>query len=160
MPRMIATPKGEAAEAEDDDGQSDYGEWADELAIISRRRNLLEKKLRGVVANFIRFSSVHDASKGMAKDRVLKCVDTRRREALQNLELEELMYKLFWLELIQVVKKEWQIFDRVSGDKATLDKYTSIVNERPDAHAKEIDFFDAALHRSAVGCFEDRLSRI
>jgi hypothetical protein len=33
---------------------SSFQDWADEIAIISRRRNLLERKLRGIVANFIR----------------------------------------------------------------------------------------------------------
>ncbi|MEN5061441.1 ATP-binding protein [Luteimonas sp. TWI1416] len=139
---------------------SNYGEWADELAIISRRRNILERKLRGVVGNFIRFSSMNDSSKSPAKERILKCVDAKRREGLQSSDLDEIMSKLFWLELISVVKKEWELFDKLFGDKATLDKFTTIVNERPDAHAKDIDQFDAALHRNAVGWFEDRLSRI
>lgn len=142
------------------DAHSEYGEWADELAIISRRRNILEKRLRGVVGNFIRFSAMNDTSKGNAKDRILKCVDAKRREYLQRFELDDLMAKIFWLELISVIKKEWKIFDRVFGDKTHLDRYTSIVNERPDAHAKDIDIFDAALHRSAIGWFEDRLAQI
>jgi hypothetical protein len=140
--------------------QSDYGEWADELAIISRRRNVLERKLRGVVGNFIRFSSMNDASAGSAKDRVLKCVDARRRAELQRFELDDLMTKLFWLELIAVVKKEWLIFERLFGDRDLLDRNTSIVNERPDAHAKELDLIDAALHRSAIEWFEGRLGKI
>ncbi len=116
--------------------------------------------MRGVVGNFIRFSAMTDSSKGIAKDRVLKCVDAKRRESLQNYDLDEVMSKLFWLELIAVVKKEWQIFDRIFGDRATLDQYTSIVNDRPDTHAKDIDLFDAALHRRAVSWFEDKLNRI
>lgn len=140
--------------------QTEYGEWADELAIISRRRNLLESKLRGVVGNFIRFSSMSDASKGNSKDRVLKCVDAKRRKGLQNYDLDNLMSKLFWLELITVIKKEWGLFDRIFGDKSDLDKYSSIINERPDAHAKNIDLFDTALHRRAVGWFEDKLAQI
>lgn len=142
------------------DSSLEYGEWADELAIISRRRNILEKKLRGVVGNFIRFSSMSDKSKGLAKERILKCIDAKRRDVLQNLDVDDLMSKLFWLELIAIVKKEWALFERLFGDKVTLDKYTTIVNDRPDAHAKEIDFFDAALHRNAVGWFEDRLGQI
>ena len=103
---------------------------------------------------------MNDASRGSAKDRVLKCVDAKRRGELQRFELDELMGKLLWLELIAVVKKEWGIFDRLFGDKVALDQYTSIVNNRPDAHAKDVDAFDAALHRSAVDWFEDRLARI
>ena len=151
--------RGESAPA-DKDVESGYGEWADELAIISRRRNILERKLRGVIGNFIRFAAMTDTSKGSAKDRILKCIDARRREDLKNLDVDDLMTKLFWLELIAIVKKEWVLFERMFGDKAALDRYTTIVNDRPDAHAKDIDLFDAALHRNAVGWFEDKLNRI
>jgi hypothetical protein len=138
----------------------DYGDWADELAIISRRRNILERKLRGVVSNFIRFSAMNDPSAGHAKNRVLKCIDARRRADVERFELDELMSKLFWLELIAIIKKEWSLFEKIFGDKRELDTNAGIVNTRPDAHAKDVDLFDAALHRNAVAWFEDRLARI
>lgn len=139
---------------------SEFGEWADELAIISRRRNILEKKLRAMVGNFLRFSSMSNSSLGSSKERVLKCVDAKRRASLENFDMDELMTKLFWLELVAVIKKEWDLFAKVFGDKSQLDQYMIIVNERPDAHAKDIDLFDAALHRKAVSWFEEKLAKL
>jgi hypothetical protein len=37
------------------DGAHGLGEWAEELAALSRRRNILERRLRDMVVNFIRF---------------------------------------------------------------------------------------------------------
>lgn len=138
---------------------SGYGDWADELAIISRRRNILERKLRGIVANFIRFSAMSGQSTESAKERVLKCVDAKRRSDLQRFELDDLMSKLYWLELISVVKKEWSLFEKIFGGRDELEKHAKIVNERPDAHAKDLDMFGVAYHRTAVAWFEDRLHR-
>jgi hypothetical protein len=138
----------------------EYGEWADELAIVSRRRNVLERKLRGVVTNFIRFSAMTDSSGGSAKERVLRALEQRRRADLQRYELDDLAAKLYWLELIGVIKKEWPLFERIFGSKADIEKYSVVVNERPDAHAKDFDLFDAALHRNAVAWFEERLAKV
>ncbi|MGR9161918.1 hypothetical protein [Rhizobium leguminosarum] len=150
----------QAPSAASQNEMSDFGEWADELAIISRRRNILEKKLRALVGNFVRFGAMSNTSLGSSKERVLKCIDVKRRTSLEHLDMEDLMNKLFWLELVAIIKKEWDIFAKVFGDKSILDQYTVIVNERPDAHAKEIDMFDAALHRKAVSWFEDKLARL
>lgn len=137
----------------------DYGDWADELAIIGRRRNLVERKVRDIAANFIRFSSITSGG-ASAKERVLKCVDSKRAADLQRFDLDQIMPKLFWLELISVIKKEWDLFAKIFGDKGTLDKYTTIVNERPDAHAKDLDPFDVSYHRAGVAWFEERLSKV
>jgi hypothetical protein len=93
-------------EASIDERQPNYGDWADELAIISRRRNLLEKKLRGIVVNFIRFSSLATQGASSTKERVLKCIDAKRRGEVQGMELDDIVSKLYWLELIAVIKKE------------------------------------------------------
>lgn len=137
----------------------EYGEWADELAIVSRRRNVLERRLRGVVTNFVRYSAMTDSSGGSAKDRLLRALEQRRRAELQRYELDDLAAKLYWLELIGVIKKEWSLFERIFGSKADIERYSLIVNERPDAHAKDFDLFDAALHRNAVAWFEERLAK-
>ena len=139
-----------------------YGDWADELAIISRRRNIVEKKLRSITANFIRFSTINaKVSDSLdTRERVLKCVDAKRRLDLQKMDLDDLFSKLYWLELIAIMKKEWPLFERIFGDRRELDKFADIVNERPDAHAKEIDQFDIAYHRSAISWFENRLEHL
>lgn len=147
-------------ELSDRTNASNYGEWADELAIISRRRNVIERKLRNIVANFVRFSSLSQQNSGTAKERVLKCIDAKRRSDLQRLDLDEIMGKLFWLEIISIVRKEGPLFEKLFGDRSELERHTATVNERPDAHAKELDLADIASHRKAFDWFEDRLGRI
>lgn len=137
-----------------------YGDWADEIAVISRRRNVIERRLRSIVANFIRFSALNSGEKISAKERVIRCIDSRRKGDLNVLSLDDIMEKIYWLELVAIVKKEWGLFERIFGDRAEFGKFADIVNERPDAHAKKLDEFEIAYHRKAIGWFEDRLSRI
>lgn len=138
----------------------DLGEWAEELATIGRRRNLVERKLRGICANFIRYSSLISKDQTSSKGRVLIAVDAKRRSSLQHFELDELVTKLYWLELVSVVKREWALFERIFGDRTLFDQNAEIVNDRPDAHAKDMDVLDRALHRRALEWFEERLSKV
>lgn len=141
------------------DNVTEFGDWADELAIISRRRNLMERSLRSVVANFLRFDSMSNAAQASAKERVLVCLDTKRRANLERFDLETVMQKLFWLELIQIIRKEWSVFQKIFGDQVSMQQNADLVNDRPDAHAKALDMFDVALYRRSLGWFEDRLAQ-
>ena len=87
-----------------------FGEWADELAIIGRRRNLIENKIRGICTNFIRYTSLGDQTKP-AKERILICLDAKRRQQLNTFDLDTITNKLFWLELAAIIKKEWALLD-------------------------------------------------
>jgi hypothetical protein len=152
----LATAANEAA-----DGAGDaYGEWADELAILSRRRNMIERKLRAVIINFVRYAALDKTDKLSAKERILRCLDEKRRAELEACDLDVIETKLYWLELINIVKREWALIERVFGDKTRFAECAIIVNERPDAHAKVLDAADLALHRRALTWFEDRLGRI
>ena len=136
-----------------------YGDWAEEIALISKRRNLIERKLRSIVLNFIRYSSLSSPNSGLARDRILRSVKSKRRDDLQRIDLDEVMNKLYWLEVASITKKEWPLFEKIFGDRSEFDRFSSIVNERPDAHAKDLDVFDIASHRKALTWFEERLSR-
>lgn len=138
---------------------TEFGDWADELAIISRRRNLMERSLRAVVSNFLRFDSMNSNGSSSAKERILVCVDSKRRKILERYDLDTLMGKLFWLELVQIVKKEWSVFQRLFADQAALQLHADLVNDRPDAHAKSLDMFDVAMYRRSLAWFEDRLAQ-
>ncbi|MFK4046435.1 hypothetical protein ACI2KH_15895, partial [Roseomonas mucosa] len=138
--------------------ESAYGEWAEELATISRRRNIIERRLREMVSNFIRFSSMSSGGEG-AKERILKCINKQRRSELESFNIDKIMGKLYWLEVMAVVKKEWAIFRKIFGDQAQLNEFASIVNDRPDAHAKDLDQFEIAMHRRAVSWFEEKLDK-
>jgi hypothetical protein len=97
-----------------------FGDWAEDLAIISKRRNLIERKLRSISINFIRFSALSGGGNAAAngKERVLKCIDAKRRADLEYLDLENIMGKLYWLELAALIKKEWALFEKIFGDRA------------------------------------------
>jgi hypothetical protein len=134
-------------------------DWVEEIQIISRRRNLIERRLRGVAFNFIRFVSLTDKSKN-SKDIILSALDAQRRSELSGYKVEEIAERIYWRELINIISKNWDIFQAVFYDKRILKENASIVNERPDAHAKDIDLADVALYRRALDWFEACLEKM
>jgi hypothetical protein len=134
------------------------GEWADELALINKRRNLLERKFRTLIINLLRFDTLSEKSKPSPIMRLLAAIPENRRDALQGLSAEEIADRLFWLDLVQVVKREWTLFGKIFNDKPLFEQHSQIVNERPDAHAKSIDAADVALQRRALTWLEDKVA--
>lgn len=132
-------------------------EWADELAIINRGRNILEKKLRGLVVNFIRFDSISNKSKGPLIDRILKIVEEKERKKYKDLNAEQIIEKFLWSDLMKLMLKEWFLFEKVFIDKNEFTLNTSIINDRIDAHAKDAGLDDIALYKRAVNWFEEKL---
>lgn len=139
---------------------SNFGEWAEELAAVGRRRNVLERKLRSIVVNLIRFDSLSSKEKSSTKERVLKALSDKRKKELGFLAIDELVEKLFWLELIALAGREWAIFERIFGQKDKFTQAAEIVNDRPDAHAKGYDAADFALYRRSLKALEDALRAI
>ena len=70
------------------------------------------------------------------------------------------MEKLDWLELTRVILKRWNLFEGVFGDKKEFEHNCKLINERPDAHAKDLDKADFALYRRAVSQIEDKLNKL
>jgi hypothetical protein len=134
-----------------------YDEWADELAILNRDRNLLEKRLRHLVVNFIRMDSLTNKSKGNTTDRVLKVIETERRQNFANLSPEQIIERFLWSELVKLIDKEWILFSRIFGDKVQFQFQAININQRSDTHAKESDKADIALQRNSIRWFEDKL---
>lgn len=134
-------------------------EWAEELATISIRRNVLERTLRSFVINFLRVKSL--SGKGdNAKALLLACLQERRRLELEPFNLEVIAEKLLWSELVVIIGKHWEMFERIFGDKAAFNQNSSIINDRPDAHAKSLDPADIALHRRSLQWIEERIARV
>jgi hypothetical protein len=133
-----------------------YGNWADELAMIGKRRNVLERVLRETVLNFLKLDSLKNKQKGTTQQRVLSSLAKERRDKLSTTSAHEIMSKLFWLELCQIIKREWDLFGPLFNDKNAFELNTMIVNERPDTHAKELDQADIALHKRALAWLEER----
>jgi hypothetical protein len=109
---------------------------------LSIRRNRLEKGLRILTRNSLKIS----IGANKAKDAVISAVPEGRRSVLLNHDLSALLDRdaspLFFLELINVIKREWATFENVFGtDKTKLILMLEEINTkgRPDAHAKRID---------------------
>lgn len=136
------------------------GEWAEELQAVGKRRNLIERKLREIVFNFIKFSALASSDGKSAKDRILESLPAARRKELSTLSVDDVSQRIYWLELSNIIRREWKIFERVFGDQQKLLEHATVVNERPDAHAKSIDMADVALYRRSLSWFEDRLARL
>ncbi len=134
-------------------------EWAEELAAAGAQRNVVEKRMRAMALNFLRFNVLQDKSRGTLSDRLQRVIDEKRRSQVRHLGPEELMEKYTWLELVQLIEREWSLFSSVFGDKALFKQHCTIVNTRPDAHAKDADRADLANYRRSVAWLEDAVAR-
>lgn len=135
-------------------------EWAEELAGISYRRNVMERSLRSIVINFLRMAALSAKDGQSAKTVLLSSVPERRRADLEAFNLESIAEKLFWLELIAIINKNWTLFERIFGDKTAFNENAKIVNDRPDAHAKHLEPSDIAMHRRALQWLDERIGRV
>lgn len=130
-------------------------EWAEELAVINRRQNLLERKLR----EFVRFSLKFNAQRGESwTDLLLRALPEQRRADLAPLSGEALLQKLYWKELESIINKYWSIFEASIGDKKRFQLSMGLLNDRPAAHAKDIDMADVALLRRELTWLEERIT--
>ena len=134
-----------------------YDEWADELAILNRDRNVLEKRLRQIVVNFIRMDALTHKTKGGVTERILRVIDPTKKQQFANLTPEQSIDKFMWLDLSKLIEKEWSLFEKFFGDKVQFQFQSMNVNRRSDAHAKDADRADIALQRNSIRWFEDKL---
>lgn len=135
-------------------------EWAEELAVINRRRNIIERNLRSIVLDFIKFDSLQNKNEKPASERIFRRIPSERKKDLIRLPLRETMKQLFWLELCEIVENEWKLFEKMFIDKKQFHLNMLQINKRFDAHAKEdIDRLDVGLYRDSLKWFEDCLGR-
>jgi len=113
---------------------------------VGKRRNSLEKQLRTLLRNGLRFSYGNKA-----KDKVISSLPENRREKMADNSLESLLSNdsspLFFLDLVNIVNREWDAVKNVFEiDKNRVLLMLEEINKvgRPDAHAKTIanDDFD------------------
>lgn len=135
-------------------------EWAEDIAAISKRRNVLERKLRDLVLNWIRHNSANDKTRPSTKERILSVVPADQRTAFANISADALIEKLLWTQLVQLIEREWDLFGRVFGDKPGFRTNCALINDRFDAHAKSADKADFALYRRALTQIEERINRL
>lgn len=132
------------------------GEWAEELALLNRRRNELERQLREMIRYGLKFN-VRKPDSWI--ETLLKALPLKRRRECLGLSADQLLSQLYWQELSQIVSKNWPHFAAIIGDKARFQLAMGLLNDRPDAHAKDIDHADLALHRRELGWLAERVGR-
>lgn len=113
-----------------------------QVSHISGLRNKLERDLRDVFKTVLK--SVYGSAR--AKEKVLLAIPAPRRERLSGVSVNELLDRtkspLFFLDLVQLLSKEWEclgrIFEGLTKDAVLF--HLSYINEhgRPDAHGKEV----------------------
>lgn len=140
-------------------GTAPEGDWAEDLATIGRKRNVLEKRLREIVIGYLSYDSTHDRSKRSVQERLLQIVPSERKKDLARKTSHEIIGSFLWSDLYRLILKEWRLFDPIFSDKRRFEQDCEIVNERPDAHAKDIDPADLALHRRALEHLTVQLDR-
>ncbi len=136
------------------------GEWAEDLAAIGKRRNLLERRLRDVALNFLRFNAMSTDRLYEVKDRVMSVLPESQRQGFKHLTAEEAIGKFLWTDLYKLIAKEWELFSKVFGDREQFLRNCEIINDRFDAHAKAADAADFALYRRSLLYIEDRIAKL
>lgn len=130
----------------------DEQEWAEELAVLNRRRNILERRLREFVRVVLKLS----VSRGEAwSGRVLAALPERRRVELRAFGADVLLNKLYWRDLDAIVERDWALFEKTLRDKKRFHSAMALLNDRPDAHAKDVDAADVALYRRELSWVEE-----
>lgn len=122
------------------------------VAEISDRRNKIEKGLRNLTKNTL----VTKYGKKKAAENVLFALPENRRNKMGAFEINLLLERdesgLFFLELVNLIMREWDAFKNVFDmDKDRLRLILNDINQtgRPDAHAKyvnEDEFTQLRLH--------------
>ncbi|MFJ2464571.1 hypothetical protein [Pseudomonas sp. NPDC087615] len=119
---------------------------------VSVRRNLLEKNLRTLARNVLKITY----GPVKAATTVLSALPETRRTAFAGANINSLLDRdkspLFFLELINLIKREWAIFDKsLEIEKTKLVLMLEEINlfGRPEAHAKNLskdEFTQLRLH--------------
>lgn len=134
--------------------QISSADWSEELAILNKRRNILERKLR----DLIRFTFKIQIPKGSSwVEFVLNSIPQNRRNDMSSFSGDVIMEKLFWLDLLNIINKNWLYFESTIGDKKRFEAAMDLLNDRPDAHAKLIDLADIALQRRELTWLEEKV---
>jgi hypothetical protein len=134
-------------------------EWVDLLTEVSRGRNLLERAMRDFVGTILRVECARKEESRSPQDVLVAAIPLERRESMAGKRTSEILKALYWTDLLAVIKKSWPWFQRYFGDRSSVDLWGGIVNDRPDAHAKEVDGADLALQRRAIQWFQDAIDR-
>jgi hypothetical protein len=136
------------------------------VAEISDRRNKIEKGLRLLSRNTL----ITQNGKKKAAERVLASLPQARRDKIKSQNIDELLSRdnseLFFMDIINLIIREWQSFENVFDLEKERVRYTlDDINKsgRPDAHAKYVtndEFTQLRLHFKKIENILDDMGAI
>ena len=124
------------------------------LVEITTRRNMIERALRKVLQDGLRF-----AKGSKAADALLQTVTSERRSQLSRFSYLEVWEHLYFAELTSVVDRHWGAFQNWFSDKKeTVVLHLEHINRsRVDAHARELSEDDLAFLRVCFRRMEETI---
>lgn len=124
------------------------------LSEITTRRNRIERTLRAVLRDGLRFARGKKAAAA-----ALQALTEDRKSQVARHSYEQVWSHLYFAELRSIVEKHWDAFQNWFGaPKAdVLQQMDHINRSRADAHAKELDEEDLAYLRVCFKRMEERL---
>ena len=124
------------------------------LVEITTRRNKIEKKLREVLKNGLRFAKGSKAAAVMSQ-----ALSEERRTQTARHSYDEVWEYLYFAELRAVVEKHWEAYQNWFGAQKAdvLNEMAHINRARADAHARELNEDDLAYLRVCFKRMEERL---
>lgn len=126
------------------------------LAEISRRRNSLERRLRGHIKTVF----MVQFSKSKRRENLLSKLAERRRNEVISIDFNDLLAEgaspLYFDELKSIVLGFWKEFENsLDMSKTEFEYHMSVVNKaRYDAHAKDVEDHDFDKARVSLGELE------
>lgn len=124
-------------------------------AMISRRRNQIELTLR----NTVKITLNSAKGKGNAKNSILGILPTEKR--IRNIDKTTdylLENVVFFKELMEIVNKNWPLFEKLFIDKEKFTMCMEAINKyRIDAHAKSISDDQYFLVMYSIDWIEEKL---
>jgi hypothetical protein len=142
------------------ESQTETDAWADRLAYLARERGLLERRLRGFIVQVLRTQRALKPDSRTPKELLLSALPEARRNPLEKYRVDDVIERLFWLDLLQIVKRNWDAFAPYFGDQPKFEQHCDIVNDRPDAHAKELDDADLAMYRRSIRALNELMDKL
>ncbi|TRX33536.1 ATP-binding protein [Flavobacterium restrictum] len=128
----------------------------DKWTVITTKRNQLEIKIRNIVKLAVK--SKYGVNK--CKTEFLKIVEEKRRERLNNLNINEIFSdksEIYFNDLKTFISKNWSDFENIFLDKSKFDIYMDLCNSnRIDAHAKDINEEDLTITLASLNWLNEK----
>lgn len=136
-----------------------HAEWTAELGALAQLHNDVEQRMRELVQGTLLAEERHRGEHGWAERTIILAIPRKERERVGSGSADQLLSRLYWMNLIAIIGRQWRLFGRIFGDLNELRNKAQVVNDRPHAHAKRLDLADLALYRRELRWFKTKLDQ-